>query len=222
MFMAILRPKAAVIQRLAKLLLVPAVLLTIVTPQTTQAVLSGLRLPISLDADSSDFDGKSKHLVFKGVRITQGELGIQADSAEASQLDFENSLWVFRGNVRIDLQTAFIESEEAILNFIDHTLSSAIIKGDPAQFEQQAPDEPAPTRGHAGVMEYDFLTGTVKLTEMAWLRRGDDEISGNTLVYSIKDERMIASSDDTDNRVRITITPRESERPEPPGAEESE
>ncbi len=205
-----------------RLLLLPALMLAIGLPQSAEAVLSGLRLPISLDADSSDFDGKSKHLVFKGVRITQGELGIQADSAEASQLDFENSLWVFRGNVRIDLETAFIESEEAILNFIDHTLSSAVIKGSPAQFEQQAPDEPAPTRGHAGLMEYDFLTGTVKLTDMAWLRRGDDEISGNTLVYSIKDERMIASSDDTENRVRITITPRESDTPDPAGTEESE
>jgi len=205
-----------------KLILVLALLLAIGPPESAEAVLSGLRLPISLDADSSDFDGKSKHLVFKGVRITQGELGIEADTAEASQLDFENSLWVFRGNVRIDLQTAFIESDEATLNFIDHTLSSAIIRGSPAQFEQQAPNEPAPTRGHAGLMEYDFLTGTVKLTEMAWLRRGDDEISGNTLVYSVKDERMIASSDDTENRVRITITPRESEPPDPTGLEESE
>lgn len=175
--------------------------------QPASAVLTGLRLPISLDADSSDFDRKNKHLLFRGVRITQGGLGIEADSAEASQLDFENALWIFRGNVRIDLQTAFIESDEATLNFFDNRLSSAIIKGTPAEFEQQAAGEPEPTKGRAGTMEYDFLTGTVKLSEEAWLRRGSDEITGNTLTYSIKDERMIASSDGTDNRVKIIITP---------------
>lgn len=175
--------------------------------QPASAVLTGLRLPISLDADSSDFDRKNKHLLFRGVRITQGGLGIEADRAEASQLDFENALWIFRGNVRIDLQTAFIESDEATLNFFDNRLSSAIIKGTPAEFEQQAAGESGPTKGRAGTMEYDFLTGTVKLSEEAWLRRGSDEITGNTLTYSIKDERMIASSDGTDNRVKIIITP---------------
>jgi len=117
-------------------------LLVFAIPQQASAVLSGLRLPISLDADSSDFDRKNKRLLFRGVRITQGDLAIEADSAEASQLDFENALWIFRGNVRIDLQTAFIESDEATLNFFDHVLSSATIKGTPAQFEQQAHRNP--------------------------------------------------------------------------------
>jgi lipopolysaccharide transport protein LptA len=184
-------------------------LLILAIPQQTSAVLSGLRLPITVDANSSDFDRKNKRLLFRGVRITQGDLAIAADSAEASQLDFENALWIFRGNVKIELQTALIESDEAKLNFFDHTLSSAIIKGAPAQFEQHVAGEPEPTRGQAGTMEYDFLSGTVKLTEDAWLRRGDDEISGNTLVYNIHEERMIATSDGTEQRVTITITPRD-------------
>ena len=193
-------------------------LLVFAIPQQASAVLSGLRLPISLDADSSDFDRKNKRLLFRGVRITQGDLAIEADSAEASQLDFENALWIFRGNVRIDLQTAFIESDEATLNFFDHVLSSATIKGTPAQFEQQATQEPEPTRGQAGTMEYDFLTGTVTLTDEAWLRRGSDEISGNTLVYNIKEERMVATSDGTD-RVTITITPRDRDQAAPENGE---
>ena len=188
---------------------VALVFLTFAPP--AHAVISGLRLPISLDADSSDLDRKNKRLVFKGVRITQGDLGIEADSAEASQLDFENSLWIFQGNVRIDLQTASIESDQATLNFFDNRLSSAVIKGTPAVFEQQRDDEAEPTKGHAGTMEYDFLSGTVKLSDDAWLRRCNDEITGNTLVYNIKEERMVASSDGTDSRVTITITPRDTD-----------
>ena len=196
----------------AERLLILSLLVILAVPQDAGAVLTGLRLPITVDANSSDFDRKNKRLLFRGVRITQGDLAIEADNAEASQLDFENALWIFRGNVRIELQTAFIESDEATLNFLDHTLSSAIIKGAPAQFEQRVVGEPEPTTGEAGVMEYDFLTGTVKLTEEAWLRRGADEISGNTLVYNIQEERMIATSDGTDQRVTITITPRDQDQ----------
>ena len=63
-----------------------------------------LRLPISLDADSTDYDGKSSMLMFRGLRLSQGNLGIQADEGRASKLDFEDSVWHFSGNVIIDVE----------------------------------------------------------------------------------------------------------------------
>ena len=49
------------------------------------AVAADVRLdesqPIQLDARSSDFDYKSSTLLFKEVRISQGRLWIEADSA---------------------------------------------------------------------------------------------------------------------------------------------
>ena len=34
-----------------------------------------LRLPVSLDADSTAYDGKSSMVMFRGLRLTQGRLG---------------------------------------------------------------------------------------------------------------------------------------------------
>jgi len=43
------------------------------------AQIGDLRLPISLDADSTDYDGKSSMLMFEGLRLSQGNIGVQAD-----------------------------------------------------------------------------------------------------------------------------------------------
>ena len=37
------------------------------------------RLPVSLDADATAYDGKSSVVMFRGLRLTQGRLGISAD-----------------------------------------------------------------------------------------------------------------------------------------------
>ena len=60
-----------------------------------------LRLPISLDADSTDYDGKTSMLMFSGLRLSQGNIGVQADTGRATRLDFEDSTWHFDGNVVI-------------------------------------------------------------------------------------------------------------------------
>ena len=74
--------------------------LLIPAPGITQV--NDVRLPITLDADSTNYDGKNSMLMFEGLRLTQGNIGIQADSGRASKLDFEDSVWEFSGNVVID------------------------------------------------------------------------------------------------------------------------
>ena len=77
-----------------------------VSAASTHAQLGDLRLPISLDADSTDYDGKSSMLMFQGLRLTQGSIGVEADEGRASKLDFEDSVWHFAGNVIIDTENA--------------------------------------------------------------------------------------------------------------------
>ena len=76
---------------LACLLLLPGLLV---------AQLADLRLPISLDADSTDWDGKSSMLMFRGLRLSQGKIGVAADEGRASKLDFQDSVWRFSGQRR--------------------------------------------------------------------------------------------------------------------------
>ena len=167
-----------------------------------------LRLPISLDADSTDYDGKSSMLMFRGLRLTQGSIGIQADEGRASKLDFEDSVWHFAGNVIIDTENGHIESEAADLKFADHQLRLATITGSPASFEMKRPNSDQVTYAEAGRLEYDFDTGIVEFSEQATITEGGNQISSNYLVYNIREQRINAQSGgDGDPKVRITYTP---------------
>src|SRR5215218_2990074 len=57
--------------------------------------------PIDLQAASSDFDYKNNALLFKRVKITQGELQVMAQQASSTGLDFDNSEWLLQGDVQI-------------------------------------------------------------------------------------------------------------------------
>jgi len=170
-----------------------------------------LRLPISLDADSTDYDGKSSMLMFRGLRLSQGSLGIQADEGRASKLDFDDSVWHFAGNVIIDVENGHIESEIADLTFAGNELKLATITGAPATFEMQRPDTDEITYAEAGRLEYDLVAGVVTFSEQATITEGGNQISSNYLVYNIKEQRINAQSGgDGDPKVRITYTPAET------------
>lgn len=189
------------ITRLAALVAIAAL------AQPAGAVMTGSRLPITLDADSSDIDRRADRLVFKGVTISQGDLGIQADEAVASTLDFANSEWTFTGHVRISMRSATLSSDAARMKFSGYQLQSARIEGQPATFRQVETDNSV-TEGRAQVLEFDAGQSTVRLSRNAWLSEAGNEISGNVLTYNMAEERVIAGSDvETGERVRILITP---------------
>lgn len=167
-----------------------------------------LQLPISLDADSTDYDGKRSMMMFRGLRLSQGQIGVVADEGRASKLDFQDSVWRFEGNVVIDVENGHIECDTADLQFIGHTLRIATIEGSPATFELRRPESDEVTYAEAGRLEYDLGTGVVKFSENAVITEGGNQISSSFLVYNITEQRINAqSSGDGDEKVKITYTP---------------
>jgi lipopolysaccharide transport protein LptA len=165
--------------------------------------------PIELEAGSSDFDYRNNRLVFQRIRIAQGDLAVEADEATATGLDFKSGLWVFRGHVRISVPDGYLSSDEAQVAFAANAITTANATGSPATFEQKRDKSVA--RGRAGHIDYDFVAATVRLTEDAWLSDGENEITGQTLVYSFKDQHIRANPDEQGGqRVRITINPRKN------------
>lgn len=201
----------------------PCAFLTVLlacTTVTAVAQVEDLRLPISLDADSTDYDGRSSMLMFKGLRLSQGNIGVIADEGRASNLDFEDSVWQFTGNVVIDTENGHIECDAADLQFTGHELQLATITGSPATFEMTRPESDEVTYAEAGRLEYDFATGVVEFADDASISEGGNQISSDYLVYNIEEQRINAqSSSDGDRRVRITYTPKE---PLLPGEEQAE
>jgi lipopolysaccharide transport protein LptA len=183
-----------------------------------------LRLPVSLDADSTAYDGKSSVVMFRGLRLTQGSLGISADEGYASKMDFEDSTWHFEGNVLIDVENGHIECDTADLAFSGYQLRTATITGSPAKFEMQRPGSEEKTQAQAGSLVYDFDRGIVEFSDQATITEGGNQISSSFLVYNILEQRINASSGgEGDAKVRITYTPgaiepgdKDAESAEPP------
>lgn len=183
-------------------------LLILLLPTGLFAQTEDLRLPVSLDADSTAYDGKSSMVMFRGLRLTQGRLGISADEGFASQMDFEDSTWHFEGNVVIDVENGRIESDVADMVFAGYQLKTATIVGSPATFEMQRPGSDETTYAEAGRLVYDFDEGIVEFTDEATITEGGNQISSSYLVYNIREQRINASSGgEGDPKVRITYTP---------------
>jgi lipopolysaccharide transport protein LptA len=166
------------------------------------------KLPI--DVASSKVDYKGDTVVFQDVVITQGDTKVQADHAHATGLDnFDNSHWTFDGNVRINgEQHGSLKSDQAVVEFRNKYISKATITGNPAEFEQKRTDTPEMARGHAHEIVYNVTDGTVRLSNDAWLSDGHNEISGPELVYSIREQRVQATTaPGTDDKVHIIIQP---------------
>lgn len=184
--------------------------------QTAAGQFNDLRLPISLDAESTYYDGKNSMLMFRGLRLSQGSIGVAADIGSASELDFEESVWQFSGNVRIDVEGGVIECEAADLEFSNHVLTLATIEGSPATFEMRRPDSEDVTYAEAELLRYNLTEGIVEFSGNARITEGGNEIASNTLVYNILERRINAqSTGEGDDRVKITYTP-------PPSGDEDE
>ena len=196
-------------QKIPKLLL-SAALFGFAVGATAQVSEEDLRLPISLDADSTDYDGKTSMLMFRGLRLSQGNIGIQADIGRATKLDFEDSVWQFSGNVTIDTDIGHIECDAADLRFSNHQLRQATITGTPATFEVRRPESSDTTYAEAEKLDYDFAKGIVEFSGNARITEGGNQISSNFLVYNIAEQRINAQSTGEDGeRVKITYTPRQ-------------
>ena len=173
-----------------------------------RGILPDSQEPISLDADSSEFDRDSNTLIFRNVHITQGMLSIAAATASADGLDFADSSWQFDGNVRIDGEYSRIRAAKAVLRFRNHRMVHASASGEPAKFERDATEDARALSGGARSIDYDLEAQTLTLSGEAQLIDGQNEINGETLLYQLTEERLVATSDQGgDQRVRVTVTP---------------
>jgi len=174
------------------------------------------RLPIDLQAASSDFDYKQNTLLFRRIKITQGQMQVTAQEARASGLNFANSEWTLLGQVQIVTPDGKLESDSAQISFRNNLIAHALAKGAPASFEHQLKDRGQLAKGRAASIEYDVPANTVQLVGDAWLSDGQNEIRGNTLIYDIAKQRVLANPNEKDaGGVHITINPKNLPSPPP-------
>jgi lipopolysaccharide transport protein LptA len=174
--------------------------------------------PISLDAQSTEVDLRNNTAVFHKVRIAQGGMAVSADQAQATRhttgLDFDNGVWVFRGNVKISMDQGQLTADDAQITFANNLLSKAVATGKPAAFEERVAKTGKMAQGHADTIDYDVTKGVVHLSKNAYLSDGQNEIRGESLKYSVLAQSVIAeASEQGSQRVHIIITPPANPKP---------
>src|SRR5713226_5950163 len=167
---------------------------------------------IDLVAQSSELDLRNDNALFRKVRIAQGATTVTADlgsaTKQATGLNFDNSLWVFRGNVRITMDDGELTSDDAEINFAKKALAKAVVNGKPAAFEQRVAKTGKVAHGRADTIDYDARKGVVRLSKNAWLSDGQTEIRGESLKYDVLAQSIVAeSAEQGSQRVHIVITP---------------
>jgi lipopolysaccharide transport protein LptA len=164
-------------------------------------------LPIVIDAASTTGDINKNTIEMLDVTISQGDLKIRADKASVvGGLNYQDSKWTISGDVRINAQGGSLQSDQAVVTFANNLITRAIIKGSPAQFEQQREAGMEPAQGHANTIDYETASGNVSFSDQAWLSDGCKEFRAELLVYNVRSQTVQAQSV-AGTPLRITIQP---------------
>ncbi len=185
------------------------------TANAAEVVRAGGTFTWVADVLSSDFRSDTLDLT-GNVRVTQGPMSIEAGAATARDFRSDNSRWLFQKSVHIVTSEAELQSNTASAAIVGGQLAQARVEGSPAQFEQRGNRADRQVRGRAGVIEYDFVAGIVKLTDQVWFSNGKDEFRGDVVIYNVRDERVqINPGGQSTGRVRGIIRPQQRSEPAP-------
>jgi lipopolysaccharide export system protein LptA len=179
--------------------------------------------PIDVTAQYEEIDGKNKSVFLRKVRIAQGNMTLTADQGQVNgtgvENAFDNSVWVFKGAVKVTMDQGVLISDEARVTFSNKVLSNAVATGKPASFQQKIAKTDKIAHGHADSIEYDVTKGIIRLTKDAFLDNGQFEVHGESLKYDVaKQVSSAEASEQGSQRVHIIITPppKSPAKPAPP------
>lgn len=183
--------------------------------QTQPPASQSLQLDVEFASGSVDY--KTNTGIFKQAHLKRGDVTLQADEAVGTAvIDFNDSTWTFRGHVIITTANGNLRAERANVKFLQNRIVTATIYGaaegeaggGPATFEQRLENPDTLARGRASTIEYDVAAEKVRLQGDVWINDGRSDITGQTLVYSIREQKVLADPDEQGKqRVHITINP---------------
>ena len=202
---------AALIARL----LATAAAATLLTGASGTIAVGPGKPPVLWVARSAGMDYEAHVMHLRGdVKISQGEISIAADQADATATtaEMKTSHWVFTGKVHVRSESrGDLYSDRATVEIRNGELASALMTGAPAQFEQTRSSNGRLVKGHANSINYDVASAVVTLTDDAWLTDDHDEndMKACEITYNVRDRQIQGQSERCPGgRVHMTILPR--------------
>jgi lipopolysaccharide transport protein LptA len=169
--------------------------------------------PVTFNRQTNLFEAQA-------VRITQGNLSIEADHSLATAIDFtEQSEWRFT-RVKITVGTAVMEAGSAVFTFDNERLSRGELSGTPVSFSDFDEVRQMPILGRAQQMSYDYVARKLRMIGEAWVQRGRTEMFGCDLNYDFaaaeRDAGLVVTmdSDECADKFRVRVLPDPEDQPD--------
>lgn len=128
---------------------------------------------------------------------------IEADQAELSE---ERDVSIYRGNVVLRRGPLVMRGDQLrVVRRPEDGRIEATLSGQPATASHQTPQDALPVIASARQIVYTTLIETLELKGEASIRRGADQLQGDTVKYDVANARIQAEGGQ--ERVRIVINP---------------
>lgn len=150
-------------------------------------------------------DFKSNRSICTNVEITDGEIRIAAAEGTTDETSFEDSEWLFTGEVTITFGTATLAADTARFVFGNNKLVFGELAGSPVEITDYIEQQDTPARGTADAIRFDNTSRTFELSGRATLTLGANRYSGCDLIYYLDDKT--ATSGSSNCGVTLTIYP---------------
>lgn len=135
--------------------------------------------------------------------------------ADRLEMDNVSGVSTYEGDVEMRHGSMLLRAATVVLHSRGSELQTAVADGTPVYLERTDPQTGELIKGNAAHVEYRLAEGVLEMQQQAHLWRGEDEFSGDHIVYEL-DKRVVRAfgqKDGTDGgRVRVILQPREEEK----------
>ena len=125
--------------------------------------------------------------------------------ADKAFIDDAKGYVSYEGNVTLVQGTLSLKASRVEVQRGSHGGFLGTATGNPVEFRQRLESSQKMVEGQANEIKYDTATELLKLQGKAHIKRGEDEISSDVLIYDLKSENFQAGSSTQQGRVKAII-----------------
>ncbi len=137
---------------------------------------------------------------------SQQEIRIASDSAFMDKLQGQ---LVYTGHVEMIQGTLNIQADRITLIRNDDGLQKVVAEGKPARYEQTIVADEGKTQAYGDTIIFHTNNEELILLKNAGLEKQGNVFAGEKIVYLMKEQRIKADSQASDNRIRMVIQPKQ-------------
>jgi lipopolysaccharide export system protein LptA len=134
---------------------------------------------------------------------------IEADKATLSE---QGEKSIYEGNVQLRQGTLKLQGNRMTVYLANKQVDRILLTGEPATLQQRPNNQDADQHAQADSIEYSATDERVILLGNARIwQTGDEEFRSERIVFNLKDNTVNAGGKDSQDRVHITLQPKDKQ-----------